>query len=88
VTLQKQAGEPAPIRGHSGCLTDEELALTMNGDGRLEVLVCDCNEDGAVHVLDKGVDTNTKPQTPRLNGNVERSHRIDAEGSIDSLTAS
>ena len=32
------------------------------------------------HVLDKGVGhTYIKPRTPRLNGKVERSHRIDAE---------
>jgi transposase InsO family protein len=32
------------------------------------------------HVLDKGVGhRHIKPQTPRLNGKVERSHRIDAE---------
>jgi transposase InsO family protein len=32
------------------------------------------------HILDKGVGhTYIKPQTPRLNGKVERSHRIDAE---------
>jgi transposase InsO family protein len=32
------------------------------------------------HVLDKGVGHEyIKPQTPRLNGKVERSHRIDAE---------
>jgi len=32
------------------------------------------------HVLDKGIaHTYIKPPTPRLNGKVERSHRIDAE---------
>jgi len=32
------------------------------------------------HVLDKGVGhVYIKPRTPRLNGKVERSHRIDAE---------
>ncbi|GII56493.1 hypothetical protein Pth03_48820 [Planotetraspora thailandica] len=32
------------------------------------------------HVLDKGIaHTYIKPRTPRLNGKVERSHRIDAE---------
>ena len=32
------------------------------------------------HVLDKGVGHHyIKPRTPRLNGKVERSHRIDAE---------
>ena len=32
------------------------------------------------HVLDKGINhTYIKPRTPRLNGKVERSHRIDAE---------
>ncbi|WP_030950394.1 integrase core domain-containing protein, partial [Streptomyces sp. NRRL S-646] len=32
------------------------------------------------HVLDKGIaHTYIKPCTPRLNGKVERSHRIDAE---------
>jgi transposase InsO family protein len=32
------------------------------------------------HVLDKGIGhTYIKPRTPRLNGKVERSHRIDAE---------
>jgi len=32
------------------------------------------------HVLDKGIDhVYIKPRTPRLNGKVERSHRIDAE---------
>jgi transposase InsO family protein len=32
------------------------------------------------HVLDKGIGHSyTKPRTPRLNGKVERSHRIDAE---------
>lgn len=32
------------------------------------------------HVLDKGINhTYIKPATPRLNGKVERSHRIDAE---------
>jgi Integrase core domain len=32
------------------------------------------------HVLDKGAgQVDSKPRTPRLNGNVERSHRIDAE---------
>ena len=32
------------------------------------------------HVLDKGVGHRyIKPRTPRLNGKVERSHRIDAE---------
>ncbi|WP_240797980.1 DDE-type integrase/transposase/recombinase [Streptomyces sp. F001] len=32
------------------------------------------------HVLDKGIaHTSIKPRTPRLNGKVERSHRIDAE---------
>lgn len=32
------------------------------------------------HVLDKGINhVYIKPQTPRLNGKVERSHRIDAE---------
>ena len=40
------------------------------------------------HVLDKGVGHEyIKPQTPRLNGKVERSHRIDAEESIDSWMA-
>jgi transposase InsO family protein len=33
------------------------------------------------HVLDKGIGhAYVKPGTPRLNGEVERSHRIDAEG--------
>jgi transposase InsO family protein len=32
------------------------------------------------HALDKGIaHTYIKPRTPRLNGKVERSHRIDAE---------
>ena len=32
------------------------------------------------HILDRGIDhTYIKPATPRLNGKVERSHRIDAE---------
>jgi transposase InsO family protein len=32
------------------------------------------------HLLDKGVDhVRIKPRTPRLNGKVERSHRIDSE---------
>jgi transposase InsO family protein len=32
------------------------------------------------HVLDQGIGhTYIRPATPRLNGNVERSHRIDAE---------
>jgi transposase InsO family protein len=32
------------------------------------------------HVLDRGIDhVYIKPATPRLNGKVERSHRIDAE---------
>jgi transposase InsO family protein len=32
------------------------------------------------HVLDKGIQhVYIKPRTPRLNGKVERSHRIDAE---------
>lgn len=32
------------------------------------------------HVLDKGINhVYIKPRTPRLNGKVERSHRIDAE---------
>ena len=32
------------------------------------------------HVLDKGIEhVRIKPRTPRLNGKVERSHRIDAE---------
>jgi hypothetical protein len=32
------------------------------------------------HVLDKGAGhVDIKPRTPRLNGKVERSHRIDAE---------
>lgn len=32
------------------------------------------------HVLDRGIrHTYIKPATPRLNGNLERSHRIDAE---------
>jgi transposase InsO family protein len=32
------------------------------------------------HVLDKGIGHDyTKPRTPRLNGKVERSHRIDGE---------
>jgi len=32
------------------------------------------------HALDKGIaHTYIKPRTPRLNGEVERSHRIDAE---------
>jgi transposase InsO family protein len=33
------------------------------------------------HVLDKGIGhVHIKPATPRLNGKVERSHRIDQEG--------
>jgi transposase InsO family protein len=32
------------------------------------------------HLLDKGVDhVKIRPRTPRLNGKVERSHRIDSE---------
>jgi len=32
------------------------------------------------HLLDKGIDhVKIKPRTPRLNGKVERSHRIDSE---------
>ena len=42
------------------------------------------------HVLDRGIGhVYIKPATPRLNGKVERSHRIDAEEfSADSSTAS
>jgi transposase InsO family protein len=35
------------------------------------------------HVLDRGIGhVYIKPATPRLNGKVERSHRIDAEGPL------
>lgn len=38
------------------------------------------------HVLDKGINhVYIKPRTPRLNGKVERSHRIDAEVFNDKL---
>ena len=41
------------------------------------------------HVLDQGIGhTYIRPATPRLNGKVERSHRIDAESSTGSSTAS
>ena len=41
------------------------------------------------HALDKGIaHTHIKPRTPRLNGKVERSHRIDAESSTECSTAS
>ena len=57
---------------------------------RVEVLQTDNGvEFGASvpwHVLDKGIGhVDLKPRTPRRNGKVERSHRIDAEESYRML---
>jgi transposase InsO family protein len=50
---------------------------------RVEVIQTDNGaefQSGFHHVLDKGIGhVYIKPRTPRLNGKVERSHRIDAE---------
>ncbi len=70
--LQPDDGDPVPRRGPGGLPFRVETIQTDNG--------AEFQSRFHYHVLDRGIGhVYIRPATPRLNGKVERSHRIDAD---------